>query len=114
MSPYIAVGAAVALLCAYGVGRLDGARIEQAQQDRASMAVQEAAQKSREATAKAIAAIRVRNTTIQQTLEKEVRNEPVYLSPDCRVTPGGMRALNEALAGSEPSPSSLPASESAH
>lgn len=114
MSPYALIGVALVVGCAYGVGRLDGSRLERASQDRVQLAVETAAKEARESTAKAISAIRVRNTTIQQTLEKEVRNEPVYLSPDCRVTAGGMRALNEALSGSEPSPSSLPASESAH
>jgi len=113
MSPYALIGFALVVGCAYGVGRLDGSRLERASQDRVQLAVETAAKDARESTAKAIAAIRVRNTTIQQTLEKEVRNEPVYLSPDCRVTPNGMRALNQALTGSEPSPGSLPASDSA-
>lgn len=99
MSPYAAFGVALAFVAAYGVGRLDGSRLERSEQDRAALAVEAAAREGREATAKAISSIRVQNTTIQQRLEREVRREPVYSDPGCRLTPGGLRDLNEALTG---------------
>lgn len=113
MSPYALLAVAGLCLAGYGVGRFDGQRLEAAKQDRAELAVEKAAREGREATAKAIASIRVQNTTIQQRLEKEVRSEPVYR--DCKLTPSGMRDLNEALtgAGEVPSPGGMPASDPA-
>lgn len=113
MNPYAILGAALLAIAAYGAGRWDGGRLKEGEQDRTKLAVEEAARAARKSTAKAIASIKVQNTTIQQRLEKEVRREPVYR--DCRLTPGGLRDLNEALAGTGPvaGPGGVPASDAA-
>jgi 5-enolpyruvylshikimate-3-phosphate synthase len=59
--------------------------------------------------AKAIAKIKVQNTTIRQPLEREVRENTVYV--DCRNSPDSMRLLNAALVGS--GDSKLPKSDAA-
>lgn len=111
MNPYVLLGAALLALAAYGAGRWDGGRLKEGEQDRTQLAIEAAARDARESTAKAIASIRVQNTTIQQRLEKEVRSEPVYR--DCRLTPAGVRDINEALTGSGQvaDPGGVPASD---
>lgn len=113
MSPYGWCAAAVLMVAVYGFGRWDGARLKEGEQDRTQLAIEAAARDARESTAKAIASIRVQNTTIQQRLEKEVRSEQVYR--DCRLTPAGVRDINEALTGSGQvaDPGSVPASDAA-
>lgn len=64
--------------------------------------------------AEAISKIEVRNVTIRQKLEREVREVPVYR--DCRHSPDGLRAVNEALIGAGPEPTGggqLPAADAA-
>lgn len=105
-----AVGIALAA-GAYLAGRHDGRSLAEVEAAVAERVAGQAAQASRESAAKAIAAITVRHTTIQNQLEREVRNVPVYTSPDCRLTPDGMRHLNAALSGGqEPGAPELPAS----
>ncbi len=113
MNPYVLLGGALLAISAYGVGRWDGGRLKEGEQDRTQLAIEAAARDARESTAKAIASIRVQNTTIQQRLEKEVRSEPVYR--DCRLTPAGVRDINEALTGSGQvaDPGGVPASDAA-
>lgn len=113
MIPYKLGVAAALIVAAYGFGRWDGVRLKEGEQDRTQLAIEAAAKDAREATAKAIASIRVHNTTIQQRLEKEVRSEPVYR--DCRLTPSGVRDINEALTGSGQvaDPGGVPASDPA-
>jgi hypothetical protein len=98
---------------AYLYGRHDGKSLAEGETAIAERIADKAAQASREAAAKAIAGITVRHTTIQNQLEREVRNVPVYTDPGCRVTPDGLRHLNAALSGTsgqEPSDPELPAS----
>lgn len=97
---------------AYLYGRHDGKSLAEGETAVAERVAGKAAQASREEAAKAISAITVRHTTIQNQLEREVRNVPVYTSADCRVTPDGLRNLNAAIAGEgqEPGVAELPAS----
>jgi hypothetical protein len=96
---------------AYIAGRHDGRSLAEGEAAVAERIAGQAAQASRESSAKAIAQITVRHTTIQNQLEREVRNVPVYTSPDCRLTPDGMRHLNASIAGGqEPGSPELPAS----
>ncbi len=114
MSPTLIVGALGLALSVgtYVVGRQDGRQLAEGEVAIAERVSEKAAQASRESSAEAIAKITVKHTTIQNRLEKEVRNVPVYTDPDCRLTPGGLRDLNAALAGAGPEPSApeLPAS----
>lgn len=47
------------------------------------------------ASAKEISKIEVKHVTIRQRLDREIIKEPVYT--DCRHSPDGMRAVNDAL-----------------
>jgi len=104
-------GAALSV-AAYFYGRADGKDLAEGSAALAERVALIAAAESREAAASAIAKISVRHTTIQNQLEREVRNVPVYTSADCRVTPDGVRYINAALAGEgqEPRAPELPAS----
>lgn len=117
MSPTLIVGLAGLLLsgAAYVVGRIDGKSLAEGEKAVAERVAEKAAQASRESSALAISKITVRHTTIQNQLEREVRNVPVYTDPGCRLTPDGLRHLNSALsgAGQEPGPAELPASGTA-
>lgn len=108
------LAAAVLALCliaaAYVAGRWDGGRLKAGERAIAEVAAEKAAKASREEAGKAIARISVRHQTIHNALEREVIHEPIYTSTDCRLTPDGLRLVNQALTGQEPSPSSLPAS----
>lgn len=104
------IGAAL-IAGAYIAGRHDGRSLAEGEAAVAERVAGQAAQASREAAAKAIARISVRHTTIQSQLEREVRNVPVYTDPGCRLSAGGVRHLNAALAGGqEPGAAELPAS----
>lgn len=106
-----ALVALIAVIGAYGAGRWDGARLKAGERAIAEVAAEKAAQASREEAGKAIARISVRHQTIHNALEREVIREPIYTRADCRLTDDGLRLVNEALAGQEPSPSSVPASD---
>jgi hypothetical protein len=96
---------------AYIAGRHDGRSLAEGEAAVAERIAGQAAQASRESAAKEIAQITLRQTTIHNAIEREVRNVPVYTSPDCRLTPDGMRHLNAAIAGGqEPGAPELPAS----
>ena len=95
---------------AYIAGRWDGGRIKAGERAIAEVAAEKAAKASREESARAIARISVRHQTIHNALEREVIREPIYTAADCRLTDNGMRLINQAITGQEPSPSSLPAS----
>lgn len=117
MSPALIVGALGLALAAgaYVVGRHDGRSLAEGEAAVAERVAEKAAQASRESSAAAIAKITIKHTTIQNRLEKEVRNVPVYTDPGCRLTPDGLRDLNQALTGAGPEPSApeLPASGAA-
>jgi hypothetical protein len=80
---------------AYGAGRDH----ELATQHREARAAQIATAAAADAAASAIQSIKVRHVTIRQSLEREVREVPVYTSPDCRLSAAGLRDLNAALSG---------------
>ena len=107
----VAAVLALALIgCAYIAGRWDGGRIKAGERAIAEVAAEKAAKASREEAGKAIARISVRHQTIHNALEREVIREPIYTSTDCRLTPDGMRLVNQAITGQELSASSVPAS----
>ena len=95
---------------AYVAGRWDGSRIKEGERAIAEVAAEKAAKASREESGKAIGRITVRHQTIHNAIEREVIREPIYTSADCKLTPDGLRLINQAITGQEPGPSSLPAS----
>ena len=92
MNPYVLL---VVFLAAVGGSFKFGIEFEFARQAREDQHIAEAVDAATGVVAKAIAGIRVNNTTIQQTLQKEIHEKPVYV--DCRNTPDGLRAINAAL-----------------
>ncbi len=100
MNPYIILAALAAILGAYFYGRHDGSEIAAAQRLRDEQVARQVFDQAQAAAAGEIAKIKVRNVTVQQTLEKEIHEKPVYR--DCRHTPDGLRSINAALAGAEP------------
>lgn len=105
-----ALVALIAVVGAYGAGRWDGGRLKAGERAIAEVAAEKAAKASREEAGKAIARISVRHQTIHNALEREVIREPIYTRADCRLTDDGLRLVNGALTGQEPSPRSVPAS----
>jgi ribosomal protein S13 len=102
----VALVALLTVISAYGFGLTQGKRIERGKQaDRESLveAVKDAAIQS---AATAIASIRVENTTIRQELEREIRTVIDY--SQCRNSPDGLRAINDALRAEPARGSKLP------
>lgn len=111
-SPMLMLGALLALIGAYFYGRHDGGEIAEAQRLRDEQVARQVFDQAQSAAAQEIAKIKVRNTTVQQTLEREIHEKPVYR--DCRHSPDGLRGINAALAGSEPADGGkLPAADAA-
>ena len=108
-NPYLIAGTLVAILAAYGVGRYDGSRMEQASHLSAEQRARVAYDAALLATADQIAKINIRNTTIRQQAEVIVREKPVY--SECRNDPLGMQSINQALVPA--GDSSLPATDAA-
>lgn len=108
LNPWVLLGAVVALTGAVGgayiKGRGDGKAVEIAAQNRAVVALREVER----TVARAISEIEVKNVTVRQKAETIIREVPVYR--DCKHTPDGMQAVNEALTGRPvgPSDSKLP------
>lgn len=112
MNPYALFAALALAVACYMVGRHDGRQMADGEEAIAERVADKAAQASRESAAEAISKITVRHTTVQNALEREVRNVPVYQSADCKLTPDGLRLLNAAIegAGQIPGHAELPAS----
>ncbi|MFL9881295.1 hypothetical protein PQR63_23055 [Herbaspirillum rhizosphaerae] len=108
MNPWLIGGLLVAFLGASAGSFKLGMDHVEAGQAREDKLVQKAIDASTESAAKAIAAIKVKNTTVQQIMQKEIYEKPVYR--DCRNTPDGMRAINSALV---PGDSKLPTADAA-
>ena len=118
MNPYAALGAVLlwgASLGAtgwwfYGAGR----DAEVASQDRAEKAVQAASEKMTAAAAQAISQIKVQHRTVQQEIQREVVEKPVFR--DCRSGPDAVRLLNSTIPGYKPERegSGVPTSDTPH
>lgn len=78
---------------AYGAGR-DSEIANRVENEEIARVAREAAQQG---AADEIAKIKPVHTTIRQTLHRELQTSVVYR--DCRHTPDGLRALNQALTG---------------
>ena len=106
MNPYIIIAALVIVAGSYVKGRYDGNEMCEASVLREERIAAQARDEALRVTAKAIADIEVKNVTIKQTLEREIREKPVYLS--CVHTPDGMRLINAALTNQPIGDSKLP------
>jgi hypothetical protein len=85
------IGSAVALLAAFLVGWTTHSWKTDAQ----ALRDIELAQISANKAAEAISKITITNTTIRQKVEREIRENPVYIG--CNHTPSVMRLINAAL-----------------
>ena len=96
---------------AYGAGR-DSELATQAREDRASLVASEAAAS---AAAAAINKIEVRHVTVNQALQREVIDRPVYR--DCRSGPDAVSLFNSTIPSGPSEPAAgggqLPATDAA-
>jgi len=106
VNPWLILGLLVAWgLSVSGVGFAafdlgqDRAKADQA--DKQAL-VAEAVDAALGVASKAIASIEIKHQTIRQEVQREIRTNTIYA--DCRHSPGGLRAVNDALAGPGPGP----------
>lgn len=85
----------LALGACYVWGRHDGSALAEASAIRESALVEQAMAASQAGAAAAIAKLEIKHVTLQQRIERETREVPVYR--DCRHSPDGLRSLNDAL-----------------
>jgi hypothetical protein len=101
LSPWLALGAAVATAAAaaagYHYGGVHKADELEARAARDGQIARMAVDAANSATGQAIARIRVRNTTIRGEIQREIRTNTVYA--DCQHTPEQLSRINAALAG---------------
>lgn len=97
MNPWWLLGAVAVVGLAYLQGRSDGMDACTAQAAREDKVAAVATEAAASAAAQAIARIRVTHTTVQQEVQREVRDNVVYR--DCSHSPAGLRHLNAALTG---------------
>ncbi|MBS1143355.1 MAG: hypothetical protein H6R14_761 [Proteobacteria bacterium] len=84
-----------ALVGCYSWGRHDGRALQEASQLRDAALVDKAIAAAQEGAAKEIAKLEIKHVTLQQRIERETREVPVYR--DCRHSPDGLQQLNAAL-----------------
>lgn len=94
---------------AYVYGLHHGKRIERGEQAEQQAIVEAVKNAAIQSAAEAIAGIRVENTTIRQELEREIRTVVDY--SQCRNSPDGLRALNDALRAEPAGDGKLPDAE---
>lgn len=105
--PQLAIAAIAALVIAagaYGAGWKHAQNSRDSEQLHIEQAAQKAGEKATEAAVTAIKGLRPQFTTINKGIEKEIRSEVRYTSPDCSHTPESWRLLDSAYqaAGGEP------------
>ena len=85
----------LALAGSYAWGRHDGGALAVAAETREAVIAAAATAAAQKATAEEIAKLEVKHVTVQRRIERETREVPVYR--DCRHSPDGLRAINDAL-----------------
>jgi hypothetical protein len=100
VNPQLIVGAVIVAIAFFSGWKVNGWRIEAAQ-TKADKVEQRATAAATEAAVTAIKAIEVKYVTIKQRAETVTREVPIYR--DCVHTDDGLRIVNEALAGGQPS-----------
>lgn len=100
LNPYVLLVIVAALAGSHWYVYAKG--VEDARNEAAAteLLIERAGEAAARTAAQAIASIEVRNVTIRQRVEREIHEKTVYR--ECRHTPDGLRAVNAALAGSEP------------
>jgi len=98
MNPWLIAAFLAAILGAGAGGFKLGTDHEVASQAKIDKAIKEAGEAAGKAAADQIALIKPRNVTIQQTLQKEIYEKPVYR--DCVNTTIGLQSINAALTNS--------------
>lgn len=102
LNPWVLLGLIAIVSVTYLTGYQNGkgqAADENLRLESVALRVSAAAQ---EAAANEIAKIQIRHTTIQQKVQRETIEKPVYR--DCRHSPGGLQLANQALANDPISP----------
>lgn len=99
MYSYIATGLITAAALAYSHYWTyeRGIEHEKTQNQEIQDLIRKVKEEANQGAADAIGRIQIKQVTIRQTLQREILKEPVYT--DCKHTPDGMRAVNNALAG---------------
>lgn len=91
------------VVSAYLKGQATGRESQRAEQAKIEAVATQVREDAQQGAADAIAKIKIVNTTIQQRIQKEVYTSIVYR--DCKHTPDGLRAVNQALTGgADPTP----------
>lgn len=85
----------LALAGCYAWGRHDGSALEAASQIRETVIAERAIAAAQEGAAKEIAKLEIKHVTLQQRIERETREVPVYR--DCRHSADGLQQLNAVL-----------------
>lgn len=106
MNPWLIVGLLIAYgasVAGVGLAAFDlGQDRQKASQAEKQALVAEAVDAAMATTASAIAGIEIKHQTIRQEIQREIRTNTVYA--DCRHSAGGLRSVNDALAGPGPGP----------
>jgi len=99
MYSYIATGLLTAAALAYSHYWTyeRGVEHEKAQTQEVQDLIRKVKEDAQQGAADAIGKLQLKQITIRQTLQREIIKEPVYI--DCKHTPAGMRAVNNALEG---------------
>ena len=79
----------------YVWGRHDGSTMASAASLREAQIVEQAITAAQAGAAREIAKLEIKHVTLQQRIERETREVPVYR--DCRHSPAGLQSLNDAL-----------------
>jgi hypothetical protein len=85
----------VVLGACYAWGRHDGAALAEADVLRENAMIERVTAAGQVGAAAAIAKLEIKHVTLQQRIERETREVPVYR--DCRHSSDGLRSLNDAL-----------------
>jgi hypothetical protein len=83
------------LIACYAWGRHDGAALEAASRKSEEDVVAKAIDAAQSGAAKEIAKLEIKHVTLQQRVERETREVPVYR--DCKHSAVGLQQLNAAL-----------------
>jgi hypothetical protein len=99
MTGIFAVVVLVFLFGAYAGGRADGRRLERAEHQKITNAIEDSARLMRETAALEIAKIEVKNVYTTQRLEKEIVEKPVYT--ECGHSDAAFSVLTDAFIAPE-------------
>lgn len=100
MNPYALAGGLLALIAAFGGGWWTGGQVEQAAQAREDRVAAVATEAAASSAADAISRIKVQHRTVQQEIQREVVEKPVFR--DCRSGPNAVRLFNSTIPGYKP------------